>query len=51
MWVAIAIGLVILLAAVATHDLAQRHHAILRTFPIIGHFRYWIEAIGPELRQ
>ena len=31
--------------------MTQRQHAILRTFPIIGHVRYWLEAIGPELRQ
>jgi len=38
-------------AAVIIYDLLQRHHAILRNFPIIGHFRYWLEALGPELRQ
>ena len=31
--------------------LTQRQHAILRTFPVVGHFRYWLEAVGPELRQ
>jgi glutamate synthase domain-containing protein 2 len=41
----------VLLVAVALYDLTQRQRAILRTFPIIGHFRYWLEAIGPELRQ
>ena len=46
--VAVGIGLVI---AIAIYDLTQRQHAILRTFPIIGHFRYWLEAVGPELRQ
>jgi glutamate synthase (ferredoxin) len=51
MWVAIAGVLLVLLAAVAVYDLTQRQHAILRTFPIVGHFRYWLEAIGPELRQ
>ncbi len=35
----------------AIYDLTQRKHAILRNFPIIGHLRYWLEAIGPELRQ
>ena len=40
-----------LLAAVVAYDLAQRQHAILRNFPIVGHFRYWLEAVGPELRQ
>ena len=39
------------LGAVAAHDLAQRRHAILRNFPVIGHGRFWLEAIGPELRQ
>ncbi|MEA3214146.1 MAG: hypothetical protein QOJ19_302 [Acidimicrobiia bacterium] len=38
-------------AAVAAHDLLQRRHALLRNFPVIGHARYWLEAIGPELRQ
>lgn len=38
-------------AFVAIHDLVQRKHTILRNFPVIGHFRYLIEAIGPELRQ
>jgi glutamate synthase domain-containing protein 2 len=39
------------LGAVAAHDLLQRRHAILRNFPILGHARFWLEAIGPELRQ
>ena len=45
---AVVVGL---LVAVLIHDLTQRQHAILRTFPILGHFRYWLEAVGPELRQ
>ena len=40
-----------LLAAVVAYDLAQRQHAILRNFPVVVHFRYWLEAVGPELRQ
>lgn len=38
-------------AAVVVRDLFQRKHAILRNFPLIGHGRYLIEAVGPELRQ
>jgi len=38
-------------AGVAAHDVLQRRHAILRNFPVAGHFRYWLEGIGPELRQ
>ena len=39
------------LTGVAAHDLLQRRHAILRNFPVIGHARYLIERLGPELRQ
>lgn len=42
---------VVALAATAVYDLVQRKHAILRNFPIVGHFRYWLESVGPELRQ
>ena len=38
-------------AAVAAHDLLQRRHALLRNFPVLGHARYWLELLGPELRQ
>jgi glutamate synthase (ferredoxin) len=48
---AVLIGVVALLLAVVVYDVTQRHHAILRNFPIIGHFRYLLEAVGPELRQ
>ncbi len=43
--------LLALLALVVVYDLLQRQHAILRNFPVLGHFRYILEAIGPELRQ
>jgi glutamate synthase domain-containing protein 2 len=47
----IPIVLLLLIVVVVVHDLTQRKHAILRNFPIIGHFRYLFEAVGPELRQ
>lgn len=37
--------------AVAVHDLTQKKHAITRNFPVVGHARFMIEKIGPELRQ
>src|SRR5690348_2308814 len=39
------------LALVAGRDLVQKKHALLRNFPVIGHARYLLERIGPELRQ
>ncbi len=50
-WAWIGIGVGTVLVIVAIHDLTQKKHAILRNFPIVGHFRYWLEAVGPELRQ
>jgi glutamate synthase domain-containing protein 2 len=51
MWAWLGIGFGALLLLVVIYDVTQRRHAILRNFPIVGHFRYWLEAIGPELRQ
>ena len=50
MWI-VFILLAALLVAITVYDLTQNKRAIIKNFPIIGHFRYWIEAIGPELRQ
>jgi glutamate synthase domain-containing protein 2 len=38
-------------AGIAVRDLWQREHALQRNFPLIGHARYLLESIGPELRQ
>jgi glutamate synthase domain-containing protein 2 len=43
--------LLVLVLGMIVYDLSQKNHAILRNFPIIGHFRYWLEQIGPEVRQ
>ncbi|HIO40576.1 MAG TPA: FMN-binding glutamate synthase family protein [Candidatus Marinimicrobia bacterium] len=39
------------LLLVFIHDMVQKKHAILRNFPVVGHLRYLLEKIGPELRQ
>ncbi len=39
------------LAGLLAYDLAQRQRAVLRNFPLVGHFRYLLESFGPELRQ
>ncbi len=42
----------LLIALVAFRDIfLERKHTIQRNFPVIGHFRYLLESIGPELRQ
>ncbi len=42
---------IVTLVAIAAYDITQRKHSILRIFPVVGHIRYWLEHIGPELRQ
>jgi glutamate synthase domain-containing protein 2 len=39
------------LTVVGLHDLLQTQHSILRNYPIIGHIRFILEAIRPEIRQ
>ena len=46
----ILVGVVVLLIW-GCRDVLQRKHSIIHNFPIVGHFRYWLESIGPELRQ
>lgn len=45
---AIPLGLLLLLGL---YDLLQRRHSILRNFPVLGHARFMLEAIRPELQQ
>jgi glutamate synthase domain-containing protein 2 len=45
------IVVVVLLTLVGFYDLFQKKHTILRNFPVIGHMRYLLEMIGPEIRQ
>src|SRR5690554_3938823 len=44
-------AVVLFLLIVVLYDVVQKKHTILRNFPIIGHFRYILESVGPELRQ
>ncbi|AOW94304.1 glutamate synthase [Rhodococcus sp. WMMA185] len=39
------------LAVVGTRDLLQRRHSLLRNYPILGHARFLLEKIRPEIQQ
>ena len=39
------------LGAVGVHDMVQTRHSVLRNYPIVGHLRWILELIRPELRQ
>ncbi len=44
--------ILIFLLLVAIRDIFfNKHHAVTRNFPVVGHIRYMLESIGPELRQ
>src|SRR5258707_14045355 len=46
-WIIVPVALV----ALGLFDLTQQHHAILRNYPLWGHFRFLFEFIRPEIRQ
>lgn len=43
--------IIIALVVIAVRDILQRKHAIIHNFPLVGHLRYLLEGLGPELRQ
>jgi glutamate synthase domain-containing protein 2 len=47
------IGFVLLLGVIFLFlsDLTQKKHAVLRSYPVIGHLRYFLEQLGEYLRQ
>ena len=54
--VAFGVGLPVVLVFVAlvalgVYDLQQSRHAILRNYPVIGHIRFMLEYVRPEVRQ
>jgi glutamate synthase domain-containing protein 2 len=40
-----------LLTALGVRDLLQARHAIIRNYPILGHLRFFLEFVRPEIRQ
>ena len=49
LWVLTVVVFVI--GFVFIYDITQKRHAILHNYPVLGHLRYFLEMIGPELRQ
>lgn len=38
-------------AVVGLWDMMQKHHSILRNYPLLGHLRFFFESIRPEMMQ
>jgi glutamate synthase domain-containing protein 2 len=47
-WAAVVFGM---LAALGTWDMLQARSTLRRNYPLLAHFRYMAESIGPEIRQ
>jgi glutamate synthase domain-containing protein 2 len=48
---ACAFGFIIFIIILFVLDISQTKHTIIHNFPVVGHLRYFLEMIGPELRQ
>ncbi|ADV27174.1 Glutamate synthase (NADPH) [Pseudoxanthomonas suwonensis 11-1] len=45
------VGIGLVLVAVGSWDLLQARSTLRRNYPLLAHFRYGLESIGPEIRQ
>ncbi|MGW7441251.1 FMN-binding glutamate synthase family protein [Streptomyces sp. NPDC054849] len=50
-WWSFAAVPLLLFASAAVHDLVQRRHSVLRNYPLLGHLRFALEKLRPELQQ
>ena len=48
-WIPAVVFLALLLVGI--RDATQRRHSILRNFPVLGHMRFFLEKIRPEIQQ
>ena len=48
LWSLVVFGPLILLGI---YDITQKSHSILRNFPVLGHMRFLLEEIRPEIYQ
>jgi len=53
LWPPVLLSLVVLgpIIALGVYDALQKQHAVLRNFPVLGHGRYLMEMIRPEVSQ
>ena len=45
------VGLFAAMSLLGTWDVLQRRSTLRRNYPVLAHFRYGLESIGPEIRQ
>lgn len=47
----IFLAIVIVLTIVGINDMMQTKHSIMRTYPVLGRMRYWMEELRPKMYQ
>ncbi|HRE51145.1 MAG TPA: FMN-binding glutamate synthase family protein [Flavitalea sp.] len=47
----ILLVIALILGAMGVFDMTQTKHSLMRTFPIVGRMRYWMETLRPKLYQ
>lgn len=46
-----AAGVLLALTALGVWDVLQRRHSVLRNYPLVGHLRFLLEKLRPEMQQ
>ncbi len=49
-WIVVA-AIAVAITLIGVYDLIQLRHSVLRNYPILGHARFMLEGIRPELQQ
>ncbi|UKJ06547.1 FMN-binding glutamate synthase family protein [Solitalea lacus] len=47
----VLLAIIIVLTVIGFRDMMQTKHSIMRTYPVFGRMRYWMEALRPKLYQ
>jgi Glutamate synthase domain 2 len=50
-WWYMVFGIFLFLFIMGVFDMMQKKHSIMRTFPVVGRIRYWMEALRPKMYQ
>jgi len=50
-WALVGLLPAVVFLVIGLHDITQKPHAIQRNFPVIGHLRYLLEGMRPEIYQ
>ena len=51
LWWLVALAFVLLVTGMGVHDMNQKKHSIMRTYPVLGRMRYWMEELRPKMYQ